>query len=359
MDNKEIAKIPEEPLIIFKTEEVRVKNDILLMSNFFDNYINQLCVSEEKGAMIQAVNDIVVSNIGLINDAVKKLETVYNNDIVIVPDFDSLSSEIKTKLKNGDYKVAESRQVNGNLRPTIVDQNNVRVKDITLRKEKLEKKSLDQIDVQMQLKEIYNKLIEIQDMQEYQIKLDRNRDFVNPFLSARNFILEAETEMDLNRRKEKLLKADEYIANAIVSVESDLETTSKHIVNIIGTPIKRFFIDKFLKFVVEDIQVVTKYVGVRMQLLEYLNEDSKSKIAIDNYKSLISDFFTRARGKKGMTMADIMQNYYPYNNQNKDLWYEMKKKYIDEQKLMSETLIEGKEIYVLTLDDGGESEYEK
>ena len=38
------------------------------------------------------------------------------------------------KFQKGIYKIAESKQVDGNMRAVILDENDIRVKDITLKR---------------------------------------------------------------------------------------------------------------------------------------------------------------------------------------------------------------------------------
>ena len=47
---------------------------------------------------------------------------------------------------------------------------------------------------QIQMRQIYAKLSEIQEFQTYQIQRDRDRDIIVPFLDARDLVLEAATK---------------------------------------------------------------------------------------------------------------------------------------------------------------------
>lgn len=47
---------------------------------------------------------------------------------------------------------------------------------------------------QIQMRQIYEKLSEIQELQTYQIQRDRDRDIIVPFLDARDLVLEAATK---------------------------------------------------------------------------------------------------------------------------------------------------------------------
>lgn len=357
MSNNEIAKMPKEPLIIFKTEADRKKQDISLMSNFFDGYINQLCIIENRTDNLQIVKNITASNISLVKEAINKGESMIQGNIILVPDFDNLDIEVKEKLKKGIYSIGESRKVEDNLRAVILDENGIRKQDITLKRQKNIAQGISsKIETQIQLREIFNKLIEIQEMQEYQIRLDKIRDFINPFLKARDIIVLAETENNLEIRRNQYLKADDYIDDALTAIYSDIDETSKQFVKCLTKPIARRNKNKFMKFIVEEFQIATKYVGVQMQLLEYLGNDKKAKNILDKYNYAIKELFTLPRTKNRMSLADLFQDYYPYDKSNKNMWYNLKEEYIENQKLLNSSIDSEKDIYVISFDKESEAD---
>lgn len=352
MEKNEIAKIPEKPLAIFKTEADRKKHDIALMSNFFDGYINQLCLEENKTSNLQIAKNVTTSKIGLVKEAINKGKTLIKNDMILVPDLDNIDVEIKEKLKKGIYSIGESKQVDGNLRAVIVDENNKIKHQLTLKQQKNIPQDLSsKLEVQMQLREIFNKLIEIQEMQDYQIRLEKIRDFVNPFLRARDIIVLAEEEMDLEERRRQYLKADNYIDEALTAVYSDIEETSKQFVKSLSNPITGLNRKKYMKFIVEELQISTKYVGVQVQLLEYLGNEKKAKWILDTYNDTMNDFFTLPRTKNKMTLADLFQDYYPYAKEDKNMWYNLKKEYVENIKLLETSKNGNKDIYIISIDE--------
>ena len=352
MDKNEIAKMPEKPLVIFRTEVDRKKHDIALMSNFFDGYINQLCLDENKSSNLQIAKNVTISKIGLVKEAINKGKTLIKSDMILVPDLDNIAAEIKEKLKKGIYSIGESKQVDGNLRAVIVDENNKIKHQITLKHQKnIPQDFSSKLEVQIQLREIFNKLIEIQEMQDYQIRLEKIRDFVNPFLRARDIIVLAEEEIDLEERKRQYLEADNYIDEALTAVYSDIEETSKQFIKSLSNPISGLNIKKYMKFIVEELQISTKYVGVQVQLLEYLGNEKKAKWILDKYNDTMNDFFTLPRTKNKMTLADLFQDYYPYAKKDKNMWYNLKKEYIDNIKLLDTSKNENKDIYIISINE--------
>lgn len=134
-ENKEsdTALVPSE-LHILVTDADTNGYEISKMSDFMGLYAQQLTRSLADSPFVEVVSNIPVADLGIINDVVQHAAVVARGNITLVPDFDSLPAGIKEKLKQGLYSIGDSKQVDGNLRAVIVDENGVRVKDITLKK---------------------------------------------------------------------------------------------------------------------------------------------------------------------------------------------------------------------------------
>lgn len=169
--------------------------EISKMSDFMGLYAQQLTRSLAESPFVEVISSIPVADIGIINDVIQQVAVVTKDNITLVPDFDNLPSGIKEKFKQGLYSIGDSKQVDGNLRAVIVDENGVRVKDITLKKVINNPGTLEttrSIANQMQMKQIQDTLKGIQEMQSYQLDRDRDRDILTPFFDARDFILQAQ-----------------------------------------------------------------------------------------------------------------------------------------------------------------------
>lgn len=142
----------------------------------------------------------------------------------------------------------------------------------------------------MQMRQIYTKLADIQEIQSYQLEKDRDRDIVVPFLDARSLVLEAETKTNEEERIALLKEADGKIRTALNSVYADIETTSKRFAKRTSIPlwVPGSQIDTYMGFLTTDLQIATKYVGVRMQLLEYMGEKDTAKSVLQ----IISTWYT-------------------------------------------------------------------
>ena len=179
----EIVESEKNELSILATDEDKYGTDITKMSNFFEIYIQQLSCELSTNTLVDVLRNIPVADIGIINDVVRHAEVMMVGKYGYVPDFDSLPHDIKTKFQKGIYKIGESKQVDGNMRAVILDENDIRVKDITLKRVKNNPDTVEttrSIANQMQMRQIYAKLDDIQELQSYQIDRDRDRDIVTP-----------------------------------------------------------------------------------------------------------------------------------------------------------------------------------
>lgn len=314
-----------KPLVIFKTDVDRYGQDISLMSDFFDGYVQQMSLVIREKSELEVITELPMADLGIINDVVHQAGVIMKGSITLLPDFDNLPPDIKSKLKKGIYSVGESRQVEDNLRAVIVDEEGTRVKDITLKKVVNNPDNIDavrSIGNQLQMRQIYTKLSDIQEMQSYQIEKDRDRDIVVPFLDARMLVLEAETKEDEEERIKLLKEADGKMRTAINAVTRDIETTSKWLAKSVKNPFHDFSnkMDTYMGYLTSDLQVVTKYVGVRMQLLEYVGDTKTAQTVLQSYQHTMLDFLTKPVTRKGLSTADLMQDYFPYTTENMNCW---------------------------------------
>ncbi|MDR2572470.1 MAG: hypothetical protein LBD23_19540 [Oscillospiraceae bacterium] len=326
----EIVESTSQELKILITEEDKYGNDITKMSNFFDIYLKQLSYELSTNSTVNILENIPFADISIINDIFNHVEVVMKGKYGYVPDFDSLPNDVLTKLKKGIYKIGESKQVDGNMRAVILDENNVRIKDITLKRVADNPNIMEtsrSIANQVQMKQIYAKLDDIQKMQSYQIDRDRDRDIVVPFLNARSYILQAQIKETPDEVCENLLKATDELTRAINAVYTDISTTSQHLVKATNRPIFRRIsqIESFIGYLTNDLQLAAKYVGLQMQLFDYLGNKASSTLVFEGYKHIMRDFITKSINRKAQSIATLIHLNYPYNEKNRNWWYNFAK----------------------------------
>ena len=124
-----------------------------------------------------------------------------------------------------------------------------------------------------------------------------------------------------------LKEADSKIRTALNSVYRDIETTSNSFAKRVNIPFLGFGkqINTYKSYIADDLQIATKYVGVRMQILEYLGESKTAKTVLQQFNHTMLDFIEQPITRKGLSAATLMQDYFPYNEENMDCWYKFSK----------------------------------
>lgn len=354
-ESGEIIESARQELRILVTDVDKKGNDVLKMSNFFDVCIQQLTYELSTNIAANMFEDIPISNLGIINDVIHQAEVMIGGKYGYIPDFENLPHDIKTKLDKGIYKIGESKQISGNMRAVIMDENNERIKDITLKRVMNDSDTMEttrNIFNQAQMKQIYAKLDDIQELQSYQIDRDRDRDIVRPFLNARDYILRAQNGGTLEEKNGNLKKATDELTTAINAIYTDMLTTSKRLAKLTSLPIfqKQNQIKSYIGYLTLDLQLVTRYVGVQMQVFNYLGDKVSSELVLESYQYVMQDFVTNGINAKNQSAATLIHLNYPYNETNRNGWYQFAKDMTSVLQI-DQKLIEGKEIYLVSVED--------
>ena len=356
MGEKNTSIVPCDEVHILVTEEDKTGENIFAMSDFFGGYVQQLTDAIRENAVTSYVPNIPIADIGILSEVIQGAEVVSKGTTQLLPDFENLPKDVRKKLKDGVYRVGKSRQVDGNLRAVIVDETGTRVKDVTLKKVDINPGILEasrNITNQLQMKQIYAQLDAIQEVQEYQIARDRDRDIKVPFLEARYYILKAQGQScSKEERQDNLKKASEKMLSAVNSVYTDITTSTEHLLKLTRFPIlqNRRQIEKYIRFLSEDIQVATKFVGLRMQVLEYLGDTDGSQIEMARYQRVMSDVFLKQLPDRGYSTAKLIHQYYPYSEKNRDCWVRLTESL--KPALVSLQDPKKKHVYLVSIEEG-------
>ena len=362
MTENEIEEV--KPINIFVTHEDRVGDDITKMSDFFEVYISSMIIELKSQPGIEMNNSLkFVIDTNILKNILSGVKNIFQKEnVTLIPDLDKLPSDIRKKLETEEYSIGESRQVDGNLRAVIVNENNVRVKDITLKRisnSNYNSQMITNIINQIQIQQIFTKLKDIEEFQTYQIETDRNSRMIRPFLDARDYVIKAENTNSKEKKTKLLEKAGEKVTSALNEVYLDLNTTKdKFIKSVKGNPTLNLGnnTDKFMKLLLSDIQLITKYTGVKMQLLEYLGENNMSKQVLEKYLNTIYRLISEpTENMGGQSVMMVLHDYFPYNEKNLNLFYDFTKNMrpiIKENILQLESNNKNtEEIYIISAED--------
>ena len=277
-----------------------------------------------KKCNFQDFHDVPVVEVGLIHELLSGAgKIISHGETTYVADMDSLPIDIKRKLADSVYTIADSKQVIGNARAVILDENGVRIRDITMKKVTDNSALTDvvrNIGIQLQLKRIADKMIEIIDLQDYLVQRNRDTTVYCHFLSARDLILCAQTSDDDNATVTKLRKAADKLLEGMNSVYTDLDTSSNKLAEIIKRPVFQNTKKKnqFIRFIAEDFFIINKYVPIYLAVLSYILDYSTLRLVEERYKNFMDKFF--AQKINGKTVAQMLQEHYPYDDTNRNYW---------------------------------------
>ena len=354
-----------KPLEIFKTEADITGRNITQMSNFFDGYIEQMSLALREESAIELLSEIPISDLNVVNEVVQKARVLLKDNVTLVPDFDNLPLDVKKKLKQGLYTLGDSKQVDGNMRAVIMDENGIRVKDITLKKVVSSPENMQtarNIGNQMQMKQIYAKLASIEEFQTYQIERDRDQQIIVPFLDARTLVLRAANAKSADEQNSLLEQANSKITSAIHSVYTDMDTSAKMLAKKADSWLPDFTrrMNDYMRFLTSDLQIATKYIGVSMQILEYIGDNNGAKNALLEYQQAMYDFLEKPISKKGLSAALLMHENFEYTNDNIDQWYMFRKEVAPSLKTSMDNIrlginsAEHQEIYIVSMEDAND-----
>lgn len=321
------------------------------MSDFLEPFICQLTSELSLSGTGTILESVPIAEINIISEVLHQTEMIMKGQYEYIPDFQSLPYDIKANLRKGVYTIAQSKQIDGNMRAVVVNENGVRIKDITLKQVKNDIDTLEtasSITNQLQMCQIYHKLGSIQELQSYQIDSDRGKNINTPFLTARDHILDAQETEQVDEQQRHLRTASDLLDGAINSIYTDLEILSEHLVKLTRCPIfqKRSQIEKYIEYLAIDLELLPKFIGMRAQILTFIGSTKSAKSLIKIYENAMRNFFTKPISLKGITAAMLMHQYYPYTEVNRDCWY----KFAQEMELTLRTK-EKKEIYLISVED--------
>lgn len=319
-----------------------IENNLSLsISNLFDTGGNTLLTLASKN----------------LNPNTKVIDT--NNATMYEVDFNSLTPDTKNKLQDGTYKMGESRKVEGNLRAVIIDStNNKRVEDLTLKEVENNKSShiSENLITQAQLKQIYSLLLDIKESQDYQIKWDRNNSILAPFFSARTKVIEANNSKDFKEQIKLLKDANTLFEESISAIKSDIISNRDEIIKKISQPTYlQASLQKHADFLLHDIEIMTKIVGMQTYIDLTLNNEEMARDRLLSFKGSMelvskqdipyktnyfkelakklpyikkSKWITNNNNPK-VSLLELIHNHYSYSKNNIDLFSNVNTKLIE------------------------------
>lgn len=318
-----------DELKILITEEDKYGSDIFKMSDFCNRAISDLNNWCNIGI---SFDDLPLAEIGIVQSAFAMFGTCTKNGVTYVLDMESLSEDIQKGLKDGTYTIGDSKQYSGDKRAVVVDKKGTRVKDIGVKQavdkggnKGLDPNAINNLLMQMQMKQINDKLDYIITMMDFLVIARRDETIKKPFFEARDKIRKAQDSNSEEEREGLLKEALEKLENSILSAYQDVLNSSQEIVKlkkkIIFTNEKE--LQQFMSFVTEDWGIIAKATCIKIQILCYLKDQKNINDTLKDYMYKMNEFCSqKAPGQKN-SYAMLIHLIFPYSYKNKNSWYKM------------------------------------
>lgn len=329
-EKNEIAEVSKSELLdIFVEEEDRKGTDLLAMSDFFDVLIGKIDV----GMGSETAWEIHLNIEGLFGQITAAIKSGFDisKTGMLVADYSHFSQEIIDGLKEGIYHVGESKEVAGNLRPAILDKNGQLVKFFTLKKALNPAEVLSDIStlsMQTSLKRISAQIEDIGRDVKGMIDFARREALSNKFIYARDRIMSASTA-DSEEQEDFLREADTYLMQGLVDLYSDINAQVKKLADQKGPFASVKAIDTLLSYINEDMKMIPRYVGLRVYLFNLRGKDDDANRILGEYQYQLQTLTERKIGDGKYTALELIHEYYPYKEENRDFWLERPKQMLE------------------------------
>lgn len=342
-----------ELLNIFTEENDQKGTDLLAMSDFFQVFVGKIEIDMDAETAWEIIHNIEAYT-GEIAAAVKGGFDISKMG-VLVADYSHFSQEVIDGLKEGIYHVGQSREVAGNLRPAILDDKERLVKFFTLKKAADPVSVLSDISVlsmQASLQRLSSQLEGISRDVKSGIDFARREALSNKFIYARDKIMQASKAESEEERELLLREADTYLMEGLTDLYSDINAQVKALADIKGPFASVKTIDTVLSYINEDMQMIPRYVGLRVYLFNYRGKYDDAERILGEYRYQLNTLAERKIGDGKYTALELIHKNYPYDEGNVDFWLEKPRQMIEAIDSYK-TLIEqkDKDIYYIDVED--------
>ncbi len=314
-----------QELSILTTEKDLTTQDVSQIGDFFNTYISGLKSKLEMQSVIENI-DFSPATIGMLAEVINFGVQSFQ-EAKYIADFGALPLDIQKKFKAGKLVLQHSNKVAGNNTSFLVDPKNpgTIVANLTLKKVSFNPDTMDlsrNMMIQMQLKQINEKLDILDEKINYQIQKDRDHELVEPFFMARDYIRDAQVTKDEKERDKYLYSAMEYLKKVYHAAYEDLVTSSKFMGERTANPffLKHKDIMNYMVFMCEDMYMLNKSLGLQLQIYSFQGKKEEEKAALIAYANGLYELSEKKVGAHEETVLGLLQDYYPYNKNNLDMW---------------------------------------
>ena len=311
-----------ELLKIFETEEDKRGTDLLAMSNYFDVFVSKIDTSLDQNGKWEVVADAS----GLLGQIAAAIKSGFDLSKInmLVADTSHFSKEIVDGLKEGIYHIGQSKEVAGNLRPAILDENERLVKFVTLKKAINPSEILtdmSNLSMQLSLKHISAQIEDVgRDIQGIS-EFVRREALSNKFIYARDKIMSA-ASASMDKQEQFLLEADTYLMEGLTDLYADVNAEVQKLSELSGPFRSLKAADTILTHINEDMQMIPRYVGMRVYLFNLQGNTTEANRVVGDFRYHLEKLSETKFEEGKYTALEMIHRYYPYSENDTDFWLE-------------------------------------
>ena len=311
-----------ELLNIFETEEDKRGTDLLAMSNYFDVFVSKIDTSLDQNGKWEVVADAS----GLLGQIAAAIKSGFDLSKInmLVADTSHFSKEIVDGLKEGIYHIGQSKEVAGNLRPAILDENERLVKFVTLKKAINPSEILtdmSNLSMQLSLKHISAQIEDVgRDIQGIS-EFVRREALSNKFIYARDKIMSA-ASASMDKQEQFLLEADTYLMEGLTDLYADVNAEVQKLSELSGPFRSLKAADTILTHINEDMQMIPRYVGMRVYLFNLQRNTTEANRVVGDFRYHLEKLSETKLEEGKYTALEMIHRYYPNSENDTDFWLE-------------------------------------
>jgi hypothetical protein len=320
MENTGIITYEKSELLdIFLSDEDRKGTDLLKMSNYFDVLVSKIDTQIDAKSQWEVVIDSTAF-IGRIATAIKSGFDLSEINM-LVADTSHFSQEIVDGLKKGIYHIGQSREVAGNFRPAVLDENERLIKFVTLKKVINPSEILGDVStltIQMSLRNISSQIEDVGREVRSISDFVRRENLSNRFIYARDKIMLAAA--DREHQEQLLMEADTYLMNGLTDLYVDVNAEIQELAKLHGPFRSLQAADTLLAHINEDMQMIPRYVGMRVYLFNLRGKPDEVNRVLAEYQYHLENLVEQKIGDQKYTALEMIHRYYPYGGSDTDFW---------------------------------------
>lgn len=127
------------------------------------------------------------------------------------------------------------------------------------------------------------------------------------------------------KRERYLRDADTYLMEGLTDLYADVNAEVSKLANLKGPFRSLKAVDDILTHINEDMQMIPRYVGLRVYLFNLRGNDADVNRVLGEYRYQLESLSDQKIDAGKYSALEMIHKYYPYTEENMDFWIEQPK----------------------------------